>query len=621
MKPLVPMLFLIAAALPACAADWKVLSAVWRPDANPHAKTQAWDGTIWSEGWREAEQFWPKNFHPSGSIHAVLRNDSGQPRTLRLTHVNGKPLAEAATKPDRAGDVIWYVVDSPQVKAGEDEDAFDARIVPPGEWAECKVRLRKPLQGPAVLRFEAGSSAPLDVAVSAAAPRVRVESLAFSPAMDRVFVYLKGLDGKAPRPGAAGIPGVKISRQRWVEGPRGSALAAGEIRLEKPLTMGAYHLLTIRAGNETIAQPFRAWDSFFPIALFGELNEENVRDAKAHGINTYFAQPTEMLDKAGMNTIPHGWENPVGARKEGSPGVVFHYNHDEPDAHDITRGEDLPIMDRLGVMAQSEVLPLFRLQQRNDPWAPGLLLVDNTYKPLNWYVYGQIADVFFTDPYVPLNGRQLDYVWHALDAARDASAPRPLVAVLWACSLETGREKDYGRRPPSGKELRSMVFYALGSGVRGISYFIDLTQETGEGQFTGISDYPDLWKEAGNTNRDVAAAAPFLSAGCPAGGGESGGVWWRQIMCGPDTMAVVAVNTRHYIGYETRSFFEWHFPLENAEIACPLPRHFRDPRVREVRGGALVPAEAGVRTGVANLRMDTLDTARLFLITNKESEQ
>jgi hypothetical protein len=86
-------------------------------------------------------------------------------------------------------------------------------------------------------------------------------------------------------------------------------------------------------------------------------------------------------------------------------------------------------------------------------------------------------------------------------------------------------------------------------------------------------------------------------------------------------MAVVAVNTRHYIGYETRSFFEWHFPVENAEIACALPRHFRGCQVREVRGGALAPAEADLSGGKARLKLDTLDTARLFIITNKESEQ
>jgi hypothetical protein len=43
--------------------------------------------------------------------------------------------------------------------------------------------------------------------------------------------------------------------------------------------------------------------------------------------------------------------------------------------------------------------------------------------------------------------------------------------------------------------------------------------------------------------------------------------------------------------------------------------------VREVRGGALAPAEADLSGGKARLKLDTLDTARLFIITNKESEQ
>jgi len=40
-----------------------------------------------------------------------------------------------------------------------------------------------------------------------------------------------------------------------------------------------------------------------------------------------------------------------------------------------------------------------------------------------------------------------------------------------------------------------------------------------------------------------------------------------------------------------------------------------------VRGGALVPAEADLSGGKAILKLETLDTARLFIITNKESEQ
>jgi hypothetical protein len=271
-------------------------------------------------------------------------------------------------------------------------------------------------------------------------------------------------------------------------------------------------------------------------------------------------------------------------------------------------------MDRLGVNAQSEVFPALRYQRARDPRTPNLLLVDNTYKPLHWYVYGQIPDVYCTDPYVPLNGRQLDYVWRALDVARDASTPRPLISVLWGCSLD-GKAK-YGNNAPTPEEMRMMVFHALGCGVKGISYFIDMTQKTGEGQFTGLSDIKPLWEEVGRSNRDVAALAPYLSIGCPVPGSISGkDVWARSLMCGSDKLVVIAVNTNHYIGFETKYEYSFHEPAKDVELSIPLPRGFHEPKVQEVKDGTLVPSSGEVRDGALHLKVDILDTARAFVLS------
>jgi hypothetical protein len=320
-----------------------------------------------------------------------------------------------------------------------------------------------------------------------------------------------------------------------------------------------------------------------------------------------------------MSVVP---SHNVGEGRERTPsqsGVLFYYNLDEPDAGDFHLGSDLPVMDRLGCHAMETVLPTIRYQRERDPRTPNLVLVDNTFKPLNYYVYGQTPDVFSTDPYVPLNGRQLDYVPIAVDVARDACAPRPLVSVLWACGL-AGESKRLGQRPPTAEEERMMVFYALGCGVKGIAYFADISSETGEGKFLGVSDIESLWAEVGRTNRDAQALAPYLSIGCPIPAALSNEkVWARALLCGPDHVVIIVVNRDHWIGFETKYEFAWHTPAKDVRVSVPLPETFKACRAQEVRDGKLLPiSDLGFRISDfprAELRLPSVDTARAFLIS------
>ncbi|MDH7480958.1 MAG: hypothetical protein QHH26_03145 [Armatimonadota bacterium] len=619
---LTPVILAFVGALPVSA--WKVIDAHWRPDANPWAKAQVWEGTIWSEGWSEEEQFYPKHMKPSGSVHVILRNDSQIKDTIWLSKINDISIDKLVTNSQNAGNVIWYKVESPKLTAPNESYWKDDKNwaqpkpveVEGGGWVECIVRFRTTPKGIVRLQFITGSNGIVEVPVSIKAQRARIESISFSPKIDKLYVYIRSLDGNAIRTGVVRLDGHKVSA-RWTEGPKSSGLLLAEIDLKLSWEYGSYHLIEVEIPGELqLVQPVRAWDNYFCIGLYGVLDAGSISDAKAHGINTYFTSGVSpLLDEAGLNCVPAYNVGEGRPRNENQSGVLFYQNKDEPDAHDFSSGENLPVMDRLGVNAQAEVLPRLSYQKARDPRTPNLLLVNNTYKPLNWYVYGQIADIYCTDPYVPLNGRQLDYVWRALDCARDACTPRPLVSVLWACGLAGARK--FGHRPPTPQEERMMVFYALGCGVKGIAYFIDLTSETGEGKFTGLSDIKPLWEEVGRTNKDVQALAKFLSIGCPIPISISGkDVWARALQCGRDNLVVIVVNTNHYIGFETRNEYAWHTPAKNVELTISLPPHFRNCHLEEVKGGKFVPLSFEKLRGAIKFRLDILDDARAFVITN-----
>lgn len=635
----------ILAALALCAqvshaAGWSVINARWRPDANPNMAIQAWEREIWTEGW-PAEQFYPKYFHPAGSVHVILRNTTGRTDSIKLIEVDGKPLADVATTPKKAGPVVWYKVEAPQLTPSDDFAVQNN--VPAGEWVDCSIRLREALTKSMRLVFVDGSGRRVTAAVMNWPPDARIESVSFSPKIDRMYVYVRGFQSGFPQLGLPSwvyLDGMDLSKATsWVKGPPGSQLLLADVRLPKPLEYGTHHLLTVSVPRvrrmrtyalhtgwsmadgpgtpDVMVQPIRAWDSYFGIGIYGTLTDEKVKSAKEHGVNTYYNTRNEILDKYEMNTVPGYWVIEERQRKPGGFGLLYHQNFDEPDAGDWGAGEALPIRDRIGVQAMQAVLPWQRNQRKGDPRGLNLTLVNNTFKPANWYVYGQIPDVFCSDPYVPLGGRQMDHIWNVMECVKDASTPRPTVAVLWGCGLS--REgKRMGNYPPTPEEARMMVFYSLGCGVSGYCFFIDLTQETGEGLFLGLQDIPGLWAEVGRTNHDAAALAPYLSVGCPIGKPETRGwVWTRSLMCGPDAMVVIAVNTNHHVAYETQKEVSINIPTRNATIEAPLPPTFKDCKIQEVVGGKLVPAAGTLDNGRVKITMDELATARAFIISRK----
>lgn len=604
-------------------SGWTVVAAQWRPDENPWANRQVWQTSKWGEGWNDPQKFYPDLFRPAGSIHAILRNETGKLDSIILTHVDGALLDTVVTTPKRAGRVVWYKVEAPRMPVGpivSDLAGFEKQEnVPAGEWVECAIRLRERLKDTAWLQFRLGSGPTIAVPVSVEPPRLRVESISFSGKIDRLYVYVRALDGKPLKSAAVLLDGRDCSASaQWTLGPGGSALTLVEVKLDPAYDYGSFHVVELKPKDErSLAQMVRAWDSFFCIGLFGTVDEKRARAAKEHGINTYFATPSATLDKLGLNYIPSFAIGKGKKRTAGGTGLLFHYNHDEPDAHDWDAGKELPLGDRLGVNAMLQVLPLIRQQRKADSTVPNLVLIDNTYKPANWYVYGQIADVISTDPYVPFRGRQLDGVWQALDVARDGSAPRPLVPVLWACSLKT-KSQSPGSTPPTPEEERMAVCYALACGAKGIGYFIDIAKDPQKPNFTGLSDIAPLWEEVGRINRDLAAVDQYIARSCPADeAAKQGDAWTRSLMCGANTMVLIAINTKHTIDFSAKDEPRRHEALKEVTLRFALPRHFTKCRITELQDGELAPFRAVFRKSAAYLTLDKLDTARVFVVAQE----
>ena len=228
-------------------------------------------------------------------------------------------------------------------------------------------------------------------------------------------------------------------------------------------------------------------------------------------------------------------------------------------------------------------------------------------------MYGQLADIYATDPYVPISAEQIERVPNSLLVARDGCAPHPLIAVIWATANSGHR---WCKRPPTVEEERMMAFYALGSGINGLAYFADIAIEGEGGKFLALSDNKELFEEVGRINRDVAALVPYLATACPLPGPQKHEqVWIRSLVCGPEAMAVFVVNKDHTIRFNTVSHADVNLPAEGVEFSVPVASHLQKGKVLEVKDGKLVPIAAEMRDGEAFLKLDVVDTARAFVIT------
>ena len=201
-----------------------------------------------------------------------------------------------------------------------------------------------------------------------------------------------------------------------------------EIRLAKPLQYGSYHVvkLVTRSGAVAACQQ-RAYDGFVPL---GSYCYETVEYYARNGLNWYnnfsitSKSTADFQAMLGMRGVSITGPNPPPAHLVGHPGVFAHCLQDEPDCSDYS-ADAWPIAERIGYNAP-EMERRAALCRSTDPRTPTFLTIDQTYKPANYYVYGQLADVTNHDSYPLTLGWPARAIIGNLDTAFAAIMPHPM---------------------------------------------------------------------------------------------------------------------------------------------------------------------------------------------------
>ncbi|MDD2709030.1 MAG: hypothetical protein PHV34_13675 [Verrucomicrobiae bacterium] len=579
-----------SAALNECA---NVECAYFRPDKDPVE-------CVWKEGWTYKVKDYSVQTKRSGSFHIYLRNLEANELKIAKILLNEKSLLELQ------GDfqVIWHrVLPNP---------------IPGNGIAEIIVRLRHPtdkIKNLFVMEFENGRKLQCEVN-SENGPKMEIGFVGFSPKKESMYIYIDGeksvsrvfMDEKE----------ITSSIQSYDCGPNLTLL---RLSLQTMLYSGSYHVLRILANNgEQTASRVRVWECDFPVGVFGCVRDVDL-DAylKMHFnavININFAPGDKLMAKlsarnlkfitttTAFNALKPSIETINQIKK--FPNLLAYYLYDEPDVWEYKNKAIPDVMRRVGSMA----MPIEDMQQayrKEDPLHPLMLNVDNTFKPDNWNIYGELADIFGTDPYaLHIKTKEtLAYVSNAAETARAACAPRPLFIWLDAYAAHTND------RFATSEEERIMAYYAIAGGAKGIFYFMYSSDKA----WRGFQADKELAREIERINVELRVAGPLLAIGHQARNIASSTEVKLQtttLFCGEKHLGVVLIN-RDYAYEENRKFLI--NPKKNVKVKIAVPEWFKEKDVLEVSPEGIIPVPWQRNGKKITAEISSIAAAKMIFIT------
>ena len=608
---------------------------------------------LWQEGWSFKDAEGNTLIHarpgmPLGGYAFVYYQNTGKvPIKVTVLTLQGIKLSEALgvtetpQDPDEKFGASVLLSKLPQEQIDLLKSAgtpvwwkAEPQEVPAGGFGEVVIRLRR---DPTIEKLSVGmvTDKGLIPAAIAAQPKPLFETISFNPELTTVYLYAR--HPKALKPAKVFLDGKAITTD--IAWDKSLQIAPITIKLPKPLKWMSYHNFRVTYADGSCAmEGIRAWGRDMVYGMWGAslsgadsseiAAKRYLTDWALHNINVHM----------GMSSGPghdfyeseEGWKfcESIGIGRmtrwdSGTPKPVFFFLMDEPDAHDAATGELEPL-DRLGSLGQYAV-KWGEALRKHEPDTPLLLNIDNTYKPENWYVYHQLADIPCIDPYYP---EQLDFVYrsrpdllavhskptyvYAVSAISQSSCrPKPLHAIL--CSTKYRDGKGYEGRYPTPEEKRMEVYYAIAAGAKGISYWWFSPDTFCRGCGSDDPEALALWREIGLLGAEVRTAGPVITRSCPIALPVTATplLWVRTLASGQETVAVIVVND----DVACDRVGTVYKPVEKASVKVKLPSWLKPADAFEVTYSGMKDVSWTGQSEIA-LDLGKVEISRFILITS-----
>jgi hypothetical protein len=526
------------------------------------------------------------------------------------------------------GDPIWW--------------RFDPQVLQPGGFGELAIRLRHQPSSRMEFRILTKGGEGLDVGVAAGGAIPRFEAIRCIPGSDTAYVYTSfPQKGIAPR--SLALDGIDITANTKILSDSAVGVTPLVCRLNKPLVLGSVHFFqAVFPDGRKASALVRVFEDFFAYGMWGarktgsgdtELAKFHLNDLALHNINVQM----EMLGSDAMKDFMVTDEGQramksLGIRCEiaevgkwGCKDPWAFFVADEPDAGDAhTKG--IPTQDQLGTLANGVYEKTQRLHKEY-PLAPGLVNVDCTFTPLNYYVYGQTADILGSDPYYQARigqetkkGTQpekLDaykkatYIEGVSAICSSSQAPKPVHITLLA-----GGGIDNGQKyaPPQIKRIEA--YYAIGGGATGLSYWWFYGLDKGVPPLGNNPAAVAQWTELGLLGAELRTAGSLITTSCraPIAVKAPKDFWVRSLIHGDDTVVLVCVNDAYTCDINGINIK----PMKNVELQVALPKWLNAKTVFEVnyKGVHEVPTVFDPNKSTAAIRLGDVDVTKLVVITS-----
>ena len=527
-----------------------------------------------------------------------------------------------------AGEPIWYRI-HPQTIA-------------PQETAEVYVRMRVRVATTLSLTVKplVGDNIPLSTTVSSN-DVPRVSGYAMSPSMDKLYLYFRHPQ-KGKSPVQILLDGQNITAASTMGSDANLDVIPVVCNLASPLVRGSFHCFQAVYDDSTKATAgARVFSDDMQYGLWGGPNAPTTEEQRAHvlsmGRHNVNIQVLGAVDANNYMKSTEGLAlmDQLGIwRIHSDPAKAFGRLYglflcDEPDAGDAAVASTVvPTYAQLGTLAES----LWYRSQSFWPTystAPNVVNLDSTFKPHNWYVYGQLPDIFSADPYyqvrladaywsrpyqVPIYTKAT-YIYGVTSVCMAACEPKPFHIIL-NCTRKQDGTRIFRFATPEEKRIE--VYYALAGGAKQYAYwwFTPTTPTTSSSNGMG-ADEPDaaaLWREIGLLGAEVRTAGPVIVKSWPAQVvlTAPGELWTRTLVSGLDTIVLVCVND-DYANDRAGTTIR---PIASAEVSVDLPSWLDPTQVFEIDYKGIHDVSYTKTGSKLDLHLGKVNVTRLIIATS-----
>lgn len=404
----------------------------------------------------EIEFAYLRKQHPEfdkGTIHLFLKNITASAQSIRKVWVNDEEITDEITDT-----TIWK--------------QFLPYSIPHGKSMDVMVKLASPMSNLIKIEVEDSNGCTYSRVIQPFPPDLKISYIGFEKDYKTLYVWVRNTGKEKQKINSILLDSQDVSSFTKLKPVKADSKQCYKIKLQKALTQGEYISVKINGKEDVLAESLIRVFSYFPVTSWdGDTRQEYGFDSRS------------LL----MGPVT---EDKQFDQCKNAPWFKVYHLFNDPACEDVKN--NLP----LGGHAK-KVIELAQKYREQDPVHPVSIYICEYMKPLNYFIYGELADVIMVNPYeVAYYGYSPEKDGYYVNLAKLASEPRLLYAIVEA--FKDNNKKRNIHRFPTYEEEFKIVESEINAGAKGLIYFMGNFEKN-----CGYNNSPELLKAIGEMNSQI----------------------------------------------------------------------------------------------------------------------